>query len=68
MLAFQCARGAPLRNEESIVLRVLDGMKQIMDSGDSGCLRMWSKNLILLSEVLSEGGTKKGMTWNYRVS
>lgn len=58
----QCAHGAPLRNQELMVLRVLDKLKQIVDSRDSGYLRMWHKYLILFSEILIEGRTKEGIT------
>lgn len=52
--------GAPLRNEELMVLRVLpvEGLKQIMNKGAYSHLRMWPKYLI--SEILIEGGTKEG--------
>lgn len=42
----QSADGAPLRKEELVARRVLDGLKQIVDSGESGCLRMCPKYLI----------------------
>lgn len=61
----QCAHGAPLRNQELMVLRVLDKLKQIRDSG---CLIMWHKHLILFSEILMEGRTKEGITGYARES
>lgn len=42
---------------ELIVLRVLDGLPVIVNSGLSGCLRIYPRHLILSSEILMEGGT-----------
>lgn len=53
-------RGAPCRKGEGIVRSECDRLNIVIDSAESGCLRMCPRYLIRASEIRMDDGIQEG--------